>query len=99
MKQAPCREPDARVNPRTPGSHHEPRADTQLLSHPGAPLLKIILSYGGRGGFRNDSPQGGLAIYYQEPSTGALVQKVIENFKMVTVELGGLLNVAPMWLP
>ena len=36
-KQAPCREPDAGLDPRTPGSCPEPKADTQPLSHPGAP--------------------------------------------------------------
>ena len=35
-KQAPCGEPDAGLHPRTPGSHPEPKADTQPLSHPGA---------------------------------------------------------------
>ena len=34
-KQAPCREPDAGLDPRTPGSHPEPKADVQPLSHPG----------------------------------------------------------------
>ena len=38
-KQAPCREPDAGLDPRTPGSCPEPKADAQLLSHPGAPGL------------------------------------------------------------
>ena len=37
-KQAPYREPDVGLNPGTPGSHPEPKADTQLLSHPGVPL-------------------------------------------------------------
>ena len=36
-KQAPCREPEAELDPRTPGSRPEPKADTQPLSHPGAP--------------------------------------------------------------
>ena len=36
-KQAPCREPYAGLDPRTPGSHPEPKADAQPLSHPGAP--------------------------------------------------------------
>ena len=31
------REPDAGLNPRTPGSRPEPKADAQPLSHPGAP--------------------------------------------------------------
>ena len=35
-KQAPCREPDAGPDPRTPGSQPEPEADAQPLSHPGA---------------------------------------------------------------
>ena len=30
-------EPDAELNPRTPGSRPEPKAETQLLSYPGAP--------------------------------------------------------------
>ena len=36
-KQAPCGEPNAGFNPRTPGSQPEPKIDTQPLSHPGAP--------------------------------------------------------------
>ena len=36
-KQAPHRKPDAGLNPRTPGSRPEPKADAQPLSHPGAP--------------------------------------------------------------
>ena len=32
-------EPDAELNPRTPGSHPEPKADTQPLSHAGILLL------------------------------------------------------------
>ena len=36
-KQAPLAEPDAGLDPRTPGSRAEPKADTQLLSHPSAP--------------------------------------------------------------
>ena len=32
-KQAPCREPDAGLDPRTPGSRPELKADVQLLSH------------------------------------------------------------------
>ena len=36
-KQAPCGELDAGLDPRTPGSRPEPKADAQPLSHPGAP--------------------------------------------------------------
>ena len=36
-KQAPCREPNAGLDPRTPGSHPELKADAQPLSHPGIP--------------------------------------------------------------
>ena len=47
-KQAPCREPDAGLDPRTLGSWPEPKADAQPLSHP-VPLnlriLKSISSY------------------------------------------------------
>ena len=46
-KQAPSREPDVELDPRTPGSHPEPEADAQPLSHPGAPVLYYF--------FRNDS--------------------------------------------
>ena len=38
-KQAPCRDPDVGLHPRTPGSRPEPKADAQLLRHPGVPLL------------------------------------------------------------
>ncbi|XP_048959916.1 small ribosomal subunit protein bS1m isoform X7 [Canis lupus baileyi] len=34
-KQAPCGEPDAELDPRTLGSHPEPKADSQPPSHPG----------------------------------------------------------------
>ena len=40
-KQAPCGELDVELNPRTPGSHYEPKADAQLLSHPG--ILSLII--------------------------------------------------------
>ena len=36
-KQAPRGEPDAGLDPRTLGSRPKPKADAQLLSHPGAP--------------------------------------------------------------
>ena len=36
-KQALCREPDLGLNPRTPGSRPEPKADAQQLSHPCVP--------------------------------------------------------------
>ena len=38
-KQAPCWEPNAGLDPRTPGSQPESKADTQPLSHPGVPAL------------------------------------------------------------
>ena len=38
VKQAPCREPDVELDPRTPGSHPELKADVQPLSHPGVPI-------------------------------------------------------------
>ena len=34
-KQAPCRKPDMGLDPGTPGSCPEPKADAQPLSHPG----------------------------------------------------------------
>ena len=44
-EQAPCKEPDAGLNPMTPGSHPEPKADAQPLSHPGIPTeLKYYIS-------------------------------------------------------
>ncbi|XP_038405906.1 YEATS domain-containing protein 4 isoform X5 [Canis lupus familiaris] len=38
-KQAPCREPDAGLNPGTPGSRPGPKAGATPLSHPGIPCL------------------------------------------------------------
>ena len=38
-KQAPCREPNVGLDPGTPGSHPELKADVPLLSHPGVPIL------------------------------------------------------------
>ena len=40
-KQAPCREPDAGLDPRTPGSRPELKADAQPLSHSGTPTGRI----------------------------------------------------------
>jgi len=40
----PSSEPDAGLDPRTPGSGPEPKAVAQRLSHPGAPLSSISLS-------------------------------------------------------
>ena len=37
-KKAPCREPDGGLDPWTLGSQPEPKADTQPLSHPRAPI-------------------------------------------------------------
>ena len=42
-KQAPFREPDVGLDPTTPGSRPEPKADAQPLSHPGIPLYCIFL--------------------------------------------------------
>ena len=36
-KQAPCRDPDVGLDPRTPGSRPEPKADAQPLSHTDVP--------------------------------------------------------------
>ena len=36
------RDPDAGLDPRTPGSRPEPKADAQLLSHPDAPRSKFL---------------------------------------------------------
>ena len=34
-RQAPCKEPDVGLDSGNPGTHPEPKADVQLLSHPG----------------------------------------------------------------
>ena len=38
-KQAPCREPDMGLNPRSPGSCPGPKAGAKPLRHPGIPFL------------------------------------------------------------
>ena len=38
-KQAPCREPDVGLDPGTPGSRPELKADAQPLHHSGIPVL------------------------------------------------------------
>ena len=42
-KQAPCGEPVVGLDPRTPGSCPEPKADAQPLSHPGAPKMSFLI--------------------------------------------------------
>ena len=46
-EQAPCREPDMGLNPRSPESHTGPKTGAKPLSHPGCPavLLLIYFSY------------------------------------------------------
>ena len=41
-KQTPGGEPDAGLNPRTPGSCPELKADGQPLGHPGAPSKRVL---------------------------------------------------------
>lgn len=41
-KQAPCGEPDVGLDPATLGSHHEPKANAQPLSHPGVPQVNVF---------------------------------------------------------
>ena len=38
-KQAPCREPDVGLDPRSPKSGPGPKAGAQPLCHPGIPML------------------------------------------------------------
>lgn len=40
--QAPCKEPDVGLDPGTPRSRPKPKADAQLLSHPGVPFDHIL---------------------------------------------------------
>ena len=41
-KQAPCREPDVGLDPRSPGSHPELKAGAKPLSHPGIPKMLFL---------------------------------------------------------
>ena len=41
-KQAPCREPDVGLNPRSSGSHPGPKAGTKPLSHPGVLWIALL---------------------------------------------------------
>ena len=45
-KQAHHRKPDAGLDPWTPGSCPELKADAQLLSHPGVPRLFLLFFQG-----------------------------------------------------
>ena len=45
-KQAPCREPDAGLDPRTPGSRPRPKAGAKPPSHPGVPCLYGFTDFG-----------------------------------------------------
>ena len=42
-KQAPCREPDVGLDPRTLGSRPEPEVDAQPLSHPGVLRTSFLM--------------------------------------------------------
>ena len=43
-KQAPCRKPNVELDPGTPGSRPEPKADAQLLNHLGVSPSPLIIS-------------------------------------------------------
>ena len=40
---SPCQKPDMGLDPRTPGSQLESKADAQVLNHPGAPTHCILV--------------------------------------------------------
>ena len=42
LHRVPAGQPDAGLNPRTPGSRLKTKADTQPLSHPGAPGTSFL---------------------------------------------------------
>lgn len=42
-KAGPCKEPNVGLDPGNLGSGPEPKADTQLLSHPGVPSFDIFM--------------------------------------------------------
>ena len=54
-KQAPCREPDVGLDPRTPGLHPGPKAGAKPLSHPGIPACGFLTK-----------PWGGSLILFTE---------------------------------
>ena len=43
VKQAPYREPDAGLDPRTLGSGPKPKANAQPLSHPGILIARVLV--------------------------------------------------------
>ena len=45
-KQVPCEDPYSGLDPRTPGSPPQPKADAQSLSHPGAPKYLVLIQGG-----------------------------------------------------
>ena len=47
-RQAPCREPDVGLDPGTPGSLPERKADTQPLSHPGVLTVFFFFLFNSR---------------------------------------------------
>ena len=62
-KQAPCREPNAGLDPRSPGSHPGPKAGAKPLSHPGIPRGALLIS------LENPpfAPKAGLTVRCRRP--------------------------------
>ena len=65
-KQAPYREPNVELSPRTLGSCPEPKANAQPLSHPGVPIYTFLREreracacMGGRGGGGDEREEEG----------------------------------------
>ena len=44
-KQAPCKESNVGLDPRTPGSRPGPKVGAKLLSHPGIPKLQCFIGH------------------------------------------------------
>ena len=80
-EQAPCREPDVGLGPRTPRSHPEPKAVAQPLSPSGVPSFKNIFP----GGFLPSSP---FPMFYAQIWGRVPEKSALTSFPLLPVGLG-----------
>ena len=64
------------LDPRTPGSQPELKADTQPLSHPGAPFFDLSI-------FSFLSLSRASILGYENPTTGLIIFSFLSNFSSI----------------
>ena len=80
-KQAPCREPDVGLNPRTPGPRPGLKAGAKPLSHPGIPQFPLLASLSPPGFWSNSL----LLLLHVGPKSSCETNLILKTSKCCNV--------------